>query len=48
MGFTAPLSCLRVSQAFDLLHPKLREAIKELGYLSPTPVQSAATTTPLM
>jgi ATP-dependent Lhr-like helicase len=27
---------------FDLLHPKLREAIKELGYLSPTPVQSAA------
>jgi ATP-dependent Lhr-like helicase len=27
---------------FDLLHPKLREAIQELGYLSPTPVQSAA------
>jgi ATP-dependent Lhr-like helicase len=27
---------------FDLLHPKLREAIEELGYLSPTPVQSAA------
>jgi ATP-dependent Lhr-like helicase len=27
---------------FDLLHLKLREAIKELGYLSPTPVQGAA------
>jgi len=27
---------------FDLLHPKLREAIKELGYTAPTPVQTVA------
>lgn len=27
---------------FELLHPKLREAIEELGYTSPTPAQEAA------
>jgi len=27
---------------FELLHPKLREAVKELGYSSPTPAQVAA------